>query len=77
MHFFVYDLPTVLSELYRFIGEGLRVTYKHCQGSSMHTLCTELSLRCMELLECLYPTEPYNMSAHNGVQYTEVPVISL
>ncbi|XP_062863124.1 autophagy-related protein 2 homolog B isoform X2 [Trichomycterus rosablanca] len=61
----------------RFIGEGLRVTYEHCQGSSMRTLCTDLSLRCMELLECLYPTEHCGMSAQSKVQYTELLTFDL
>ncbi|KAF7704373.1 hypothetical protein HF521_021445 [Silurus meridionalis] len=56
----------------RFIGQGLKVTYEHCQGSSLRTLSTDLSLRCMELLECLYPTENRRSTVQSGVHYTEL-----
>lgn len=56
----------------RFVGQGLKVTYEHCQGSSLRTLSTDLSLTHMELLECLYPTENSGTSTMHGVQYTEV-----
>uniref|UniRef100_A0A8B9M0D8 Autophagy related 2B n=1 Tax=Astyanax mexicanus TaxID=7994 RepID=A0A8B9M0D8_ASTMX len=58
----------------RFVGQGLKVTYEHCQGSSLRTLNTDLSLSRLELLECLYPTENASISSmQSGVQYTEVP----
>ncbi|XP_037397810.1 autophagy-related protein 2 homolog B isoform X3 [Pygocentrus nattereri] len=57
----------------RFIGQRLKVTYEHCQGSSLHSLSTDLSLSHMELLECLYPTENLStISTQSGVQYTEL-----
>ncbi|XP_047677677.1 autophagy-related protein 2 homolog B isoform X1 [Tachysurus fulvidraco] len=56
----------------RFIGQELKVTYEHCQGSSLRTLSTDLSLRRMELLECLYPSESHGSTVQSGVQYTEL-----
>uniref|UniRef100_A0A8B9LQZ7 Autophagy related 2B n=1 Tax=Astyanax mexicanus TaxID=7994 RepID=A0A8B9LQZ7_ASTMX len=57
----------------RFVGQGLKVTYEHCQGSSLRTLNTDLSLSRLELLECLYPTENASISSmQSGVQYTEL-----
>ncbi|KTG34867.1 hypothetical protein cypCar_00040157 [Cyprinus carpio] len=54
----------------RFIGQGLKVTYEHCQGSSVRTLNTDLSLSQMELLECLYSTD--SNTTQSGIQYTEL-----
>uniref|UniRef100_A0A8C1VSX6 Autophagy related 2B n=1 Tax=Cyprinus carpio TaxID=7962 RepID=A0A8C1VSX6_CYPCA len=54
----------------RFIGQGLKVTYEHCQGSSVRTLNTDLSLSQMELLECLYSTDSH--TTQSGIQYTEL-----
>uniref|UniRef100_A0A673LXS3 Autophagy-related protein 2 homolog B-like n=1 Tax=Sinocyclocheilus rhinocerous TaxID=307959 RepID=A0A673LXS3_9TELE len=54
----------------RFIGQGLKVTYKHCQGSSVRTLNTDLSLSQVELLECLYSTDSH--TTQSGAQYTEL-----
>ncbi|XP_076833949.1 LOW QUALITY PROTEIN: autophagy-related protein 2 homolog B [Brachyhypopomus gauderio] len=53
----------------RFIGQGLKVTYEHCQGSGLRALSTDLSLSHMELLECLYPSESHSRGA---TQYTEL-----
>uniref|UniRef100_A0A671RW97 Autophagy-related protein 2 homolog B-like n=1 Tax=Sinocyclocheilus anshuiensis TaxID=1608454 RepID=A0A671RW97_9TELE len=54
----------------RLIGQGLKVTYEHCQGSSVRTLNTDLSLSQVELLECLYSTDSY--TTQSGAQYTEL-----
>uniref|UniRef100_A0A673K2H5 Autophagy-related protein 2 homolog B-like n=1 Tax=Sinocyclocheilus rhinocerous TaxID=307959 RepID=A0A673K2H5_9TELE len=54
----------------RFIGQGLKVTYEHCQGSSVRTLNTDLSLSQVELLECLYSTDSH--TTQSGIQYTEL-----
>ncbi|KAI2654597.1 hypothetical protein H4Q32_011359 [Labeo rohita] len=54
----------------RFIGQGLKVTYEHCQGSSVRTLNTDLSLSQLELLECLYSTDSH--TTQSGAQYTEL-----
>uniref|UniRef100_A0A667Y787 Autophagy related 2B n=1 Tax=Myripristis murdjan TaxID=586833 RepID=A0A667Y787_9TELE len=38
----------------RFVGQGLKIIYEHCQGSSLRTFSTDVSLGQMELLElCL------------------------
>uniref|UniRef100_A0A8C1SWK4 Autophagy related 2B n=1 Tax=Cyprinus carpio TaxID=7962 RepID=A0A8C1SWK4_CYPCA len=54
----------------RFIGQGLKVSYELCQGSSVRTLNTDLSLSQVELLECLYSTDSH--TTQSGAQYTEV-----
>uniref|UniRef100_A0A672QL87 Autophagy related 2B n=1 Tax=Sinocyclocheilus grahami TaxID=75366 RepID=A0A672QL87_SINGR len=54
----------------RFIGQGLKVAYEHCQGSSVRTLNTDLSLSQVELLECLYSTDSH--TTQSGIQYTEL-----
>lgn len=54
----------------RFIGQGLKVTYEHCQGSGVRTLNTDLSLSQVELLECLYSTDSH--TTKSGAQYTEL-----
>uniref|UniRef100_A0A8C8C1Y4 Autophagy related 2B n=1 Tax=Oncorhynchus tshawytscha TaxID=74940 RepID=A0A8C8C1Y4_ONCTS len=41
----------------RFVAQGMKVTYEHCQGSSLHSFSTDVSLGQMELLECLFPSE--------------------
>lgn len=56
--------------IFRFIGQGLKVTYEHCQGSGVRTLNTDLSLNQVELLECLYSTDSH--TTKSGAQYTEV-----
>uniref|UniRef100_A0A8C1DU76 Autophagy related 2B n=1 Tax=Cyprinus carpio carpio TaxID=630221 RepID=A0A8C1DU76_CYPCA len=54
----------------RFIGQGLKVTYELCQGSSVRTLNTDLALSQVELLECLYSTDSH--TTQSGAQYTEL-----
>ncbi|XP_051578281.1 autophagy-related protein 2 homolog B-like isoform X1 [Myxocyprinus asiaticus] len=54
----------------RFIGQGLKVTYEHCKGSSVRMLNTDLSLSQVELLECLYSTDSH--TTQNGAEYTEL-----
>ncbi|KAM6961425.1 autophagy-related protein 2 homolog B [Aplochiton taeniatus] len=56
----------------RLVGQGLKVTYEHCQGSSLRTFNTDVSLGQMELLECLLPSEAPGGGTHRGVQYTEL-----
>uniref|UniRef100_A0A673XHU7 Autophagy related 2B n=1 Tax=Salmo trutta TaxID=8032 RepID=A0A673XHU7_SALTR len=51
---------------------GMKVTYEHCQGSSLHSFSTDVSLGQMELLECLFPSEAQRGVSLRGVQYTEV-----
>uniref|UniRef100_A0A3Q3L1L7 Autophagy related 2B n=1 Tax=Mastacembelus armatus TaxID=205130 RepID=A0A3Q3L1L7_9TELE len=41
----------------RFVGQGLMINYEHCQGSSLRTFSTDISLNEMEFLECLFPSE--------------------
>uniref|UniRef100_A0A6Q2WWV0 Autophagy related 2B n=1 Tax=Esox lucius TaxID=8010 RepID=A0A6Q2WWV0_ESOLU len=41
----------------RFVAQGMKVTYEHCQGSSLRTFSTDVSLGQMELLECLFPSD--------------------
>uniref|UniRef100_A0A3B3VSB7 Autophagy related 2B n=1 Tax=Poecilia latipinna TaxID=48699 RepID=A0A3B3VSB7_9TELE len=42
----------------RFVGQGLKINYEHCQGSNLRTFRTDISLRQMEFVECLFPSEP-------------------
>uniref|UniRef100_A0A673XHZ8 Autophagy related 2B n=1 Tax=Salmo trutta TaxID=8032 RepID=A0A673XHZ8_SALTR len=56
----------------RFVAQGMKVTYEHCQGSSLHSFSTDVSLGQMELLECLFPSEAQRGVSLRGVQYTEV-----
>ncbi|KAM8834324.1 autophagy-related protein 2 homolog B [Synchiropus picturatus] len=56
----------------RFVGQGLKVNYEHCQGSSLRTFTTDFSLNKMELLECLFPSETVSSGSHRGIQYTEL-----
>uniref|UniRef100_A0A8D0CVJ8 Autophagy related 2B n=1 Tax=Sander lucioperca TaxID=283035 RepID=A0A8D0CVJ8_SANLU len=37
----------------RFLGQGLKISYEHSQGSSLRTFSTDVSLNQMEFLECL------------------------
>lgn len=60
--------------IFRFIGQGLKVTYEHCQGSGVRTLNTDLSLSQVELLECLYSTDSH--TTKSGAQYTEVFLVT-
>uniref|UniRef100_A0A670ZVT8 Autophagy related 2B n=1 Tax=Pseudonaja textilis TaxID=8673 RepID=A0A670ZVT8_PSETE len=52
----------------RFIGTGLKVSYEQRQRSTSHCLNTDLSIRQMELLECLYSTDSHSQIPH----YTEL-----
>ncbi|XP_020356756.1 autophagy-related protein 2 homolog B [Oncorhynchus kisutch] len=56
----------------RFVAQGMKVTYEHCQGSSLHSFSTDVSLGQMELLECLFPSEAQRGVSLRGVQYTEL-----
>lgn len=58
--------------LCRFVGQGLKMNYEHCQGASLRTFSTEVSLNQMELLECLFSSETGNGGSQRGIQYTEV-----
>uniref|UniRef100_A0A8C7TQC3 Autophagy related 2B n=1 Tax=Oncorhynchus mykiss TaxID=8022 RepID=A0A8C7TQC3_ONCMY len=59
----------------RFVAQGMKVTYEHCQGSSLHSFSTDVSLGQMELLECLFPSEAQRGVSLRGVQYTEVKAL--
>uniref|UniRef100_A0A3Q3QAH3 Autophagy related 2B n=1 Tax=Monopterus albus TaxID=43700 RepID=A0A3Q3QAH3_MONAL len=56
----------------RFVGQGLKINYEHCQGSSLRTFTTDISLNQMEFLECLFPSETAINGSQRGIQYTEV-----
>ncbi|CAL9686608.1 unnamed protein product [Knipowitschia caucasica] len=56
----------------RLVGHGLKISYEHYQGSTLHTYSTDISLNQMELLECLFPCEVGHSGSHRGVQYTEL-----
>ncbi|XP_012992957.2 autophagy-related protein 2 homolog B isoform X2 [Esox lucius] len=56
----------------RFVAQGMKVTYEHCQGSSLRTFSTDVSLGQMELLECLFPSDAPSGVFQRGVQYTEL-----
>uniref|UniRef100_A0A3Q2QTT5 Autophagy related 2B n=1 Tax=Fundulus heteroclitus TaxID=8078 RepID=A0A3Q2QTT5_FUNHE len=43
---------------YAFVGQGLKISYEHCQGSSLRTFRTDISLNQMEFVECLFPSGP-------------------
>uniref|UniRef100_A0A673B9W2 Autophagy related 2B n=1 Tax=Sphaeramia orbicularis TaxID=375764 RepID=A0A673B9W2_9TELE len=58
----------------RFVGQGLKISYEHCQGSSLRTYSTDVSLNQMELLECLFPSDAGIGGSQRGIQYTEVRV---
>lgn len=58
------------------MGQGLKIFYEHCQGSSLRTFSTDVSLRQMEFLECLFPSEGVPGGSQKGIQYTEVSVSS-
>lgn len=59
---------------YRFVGQGLKINYEHCQGSNIRTFRTDISLNQMEFLECLFPSEAAVGGSQRGIQYTEVSV---
>ncbi|XP_033498307.1 autophagy-related protein 2 homolog B isoform X1 [Epinephelus lanceolatus] len=56
----------------RFVGQGLKINYEHCQGSSLRTFSTDVSLNQMEFLECLFPSEAVIGGSQRGIQYTEL-----
>ncbi|KAG7238569.1 hypothetical protein INR49_030842 [Caranx melampygus] len=56
----------------RFVGQGLKINYEHCQGSSLRTFSTDVSLNQMEFLECLFPSETVIGGSQRGIQYTEL-----
>uniref|UniRef100_A0A3P8RJN2 Autophagy related 2B n=1 Tax=Amphiprion percula TaxID=161767 RepID=A0A3P8RJN2_AMPPE len=56
----------------RFVGQGLKINYEHCQGSSVRTFSTDVSLNQMEFLECLFPSEAVVGGSQRGIQYTEL-----
>uniref|UniRef100_A0A673ZB42 Autophagy related 2B n=1 Tax=Salmo trutta TaxID=8032 RepID=A0A673ZB42_SALTR len=56
----------------RCVAQGMKVTYEHCQSSSLRTFSTDMSLGHMELLECLFPSEAQSGASPRGVQYTEL-----
>uniref|UniRef100_A0A3P9NZV4 Autophagy related 2B n=1 Tax=Poecilia reticulata TaxID=8081 RepID=A0A3P9NZV4_POERE len=58
----------------RFVGQGLKINYEHCQGSNLRTFRTDISLSQMEFVECLFPSEPPVGGNHRGIQYTEVSI---
>ncbi|XP_051942954.1 autophagy-related protein 2 homolog B-like isoform X1 [Hippocampus zosterae] len=60
----------------RFVGQGLNIIYEHCQGSSLRTFSTDVSLDQMELLECLFSSESIATGSQRGFQYTELLTFS-
>uniref|UniRef100_A0A6J0TYM4 Autophagy-related protein 2 homolog B isoform X1 n=1 Tax=Pogona vitticeps TaxID=103695 RepID=A0A6J0TYM4_9SAUR len=52
----------------RFIGTGIKVSYEQRQRSASRCLSTDLSIRQMELLECLFSTDSRSEIPH----YTEL-----
>uniref|UniRef100_A0A4W6F250 Autophagy related 2B n=1 Tax=Lates calcarifer TaxID=8187 RepID=A0A4W6F250_LATCA len=40
----------------RFVGQGLKINYEHCQGSSLRTFSTDVSLNQVEFLELFLTT---------------------
>lgn len=56
----------------RLVGQGLKISYEHYQGSNLHTYSTDVSLSQMEFLECLFPSENGFSDLQRGVQYTEL-----
>lgn len=56
----------------RLVGQGLKISYEHYQGSNLHTYSTDVSLSQMEFLECLFPYETGFSDLQRGVQYTEL-----
>uniref|UniRef100_A0A3Q1H0K3 Uncharacterized protein n=1 Tax=Anabas testudineus TaxID=64144 RepID=A0A3Q1H0K3_ANATE len=55
----------------RFVGQGLKINYEHCQGSSLRTFSTDVSFNQVEFLECLFPSEAVVGGSQRGIQYTE------
>lgn len=56
----------------RFVGQGLKLKYDHWQGSNLRTFSTDITLKQMEFLECLFPSEAAVGGSQRGIQYTEV-----
>ncbi|XP_061751316.1 autophagy-related protein 2 homolog B-like isoform X1 [Nerophis ophidion] len=56
----------------RFVGQGLKIIYEHCQGFTLRTFSTDVSLDQMELLECLFQSENVINGSQKGIQYTEL-----
>ncbi|XP_061598995.1 autophagy-related protein 2 homolog B-like [Cololabis saira] len=56
----------------RLVGQGLKINYEHCQGSSLRTFSTEISLNRIEFVECLFPSEVLTGGYQRGIQYTEL-----
>uniref|UniRef100_A0A3Q1ECY8 Autophagy related 2B n=1 Tax=Acanthochromis polyacanthus TaxID=80966 RepID=A0A3Q1ECY8_9TELE len=56
----------------RFVGQDLKINYEHCQGSSLRTFSTDISLNQLEFLECLFPSEAVIGGSQRGIQYTEL-----
>uniref|UniRef100_A0A673BBH7 Autophagy related 2B n=1 Tax=Sphaeramia orbicularis TaxID=375764 RepID=A0A673BBH7_9TELE len=60
----------------RFVGQGLKISYEHCQGSSLRTYSTDVSLNQMELLECLFPSDAGIGGSQRGIHVMEIFIIS-
>ncbi len=73
----VFNVCLMWAYICRFVGQGLKINYEHCQGSSLRTFSTDVSLNQMEFLECLFPSEAVRGGSQRGIQYTEVRVSSL
>lgn len=56
----------------RFVAQGLKMNYEHCQGSSLRTFSTDVSMNQMEFLECLFPSDALVGGSQRGIQYTEL-----
>ncbi|XP_028293299.1 autophagy-related protein 2 homolog B [Gouania willdenowi] len=56
----------------RFVSQGLKISYEHCQGSSLRTCSTDITIEQMEFLECLFPSEAVVGGFKRGTQYTEL-----
>ncbi|KAF3701263.1 Autophagy-related protein 2 -like protein B [Channa argus] len=56
----------------RFVGQGLNINYEHCQGSSLRTFSTDVTLNHLEFLECLFPSEAVLGGSQRAIQYTEI-----
>lgn len=72
-----FDMFLIWIYICRFVAQGLKIKYEHCQGSSLRTFSTDVSLNQMEFLECLFPSEAVSGGSQRGIQYTEVRVGSL
>uniref|UniRef100_A0A3P9LWE8 Autophagy related 2B n=1 Tax=Oryzias latipes TaxID=8090 RepID=A0A3P9LWE8_ORYLA len=56
----------------RFVGQGLKIQYEHCQGSGLRTFSTDINLQHMEFVECLFPSESVAGGSQRGIHYTEL-----